>query len=353
MTWVALSGDGSAWLCPDTFDGARRDALMPRGSLMIETRMPNCVGAQILLAHRRRMPWRGGLSLTIAAAGALVMELRQGDDVIRSELAFQQDLQSESLRIVFNWDAPARWGQVSIEQPGSDRVSIAQTPPPFPLLLGDVQALTQGLCQRSGDVIFVAVSDAIQPIGPMPTLTAAVPIATPQGYRRAGDLHCGDTVLTRDDGIVPVLHRVDRVVPALGSFCPVRLRAPYFGLRRDIVVAPDQRLVIGGTDVEYMFGRETVLVPARSLVSGGVALAEPTSRFISYTQLLLPGHAALIAAGATLDSLYVGRLRRDRDRLAASLLATCPRNLMPEHHRTGVQVLRPFEAMTLAQARAA
>ena len=50
-------------------------------------------------------------------------------------------------------------------------------------------------------------------------------------------------------------------------FHPIRLRAGYFGLTRDIAVSPNQKLVLRGSDVEYMFGREAVLVPARHLLN--------------------------------------------------------------------------------------
>ena len=84
-------------------------------------------------------------------------------------------------------------------------------------------------------------------------------------------------MLTRGGGVVPVLHKLDRVVPARGSLAPVRLRAPYFGLLDDVIVAPEQRLVIDGSEVEYLFNQEAVLVPARHLVNGFAAMAESAS----------------------------------------------------------------------------
>ena len=117
-------------------------------------------------------------------------------------------------------------------------------------------------------------------------------------------------VLTPDGDAVPVLHRLSRRVPACGSFAPVRLRAPYFGLRQDITVAPSQRLVLSGSDVEYMFSQEAVLVEARHLVGGFAALAASAGPTITYTQLLLPEHEALDAAGCVAETLFVGRLRR-------------------------------------------
>ena len=167
----------------------------------------------------------------------------------------------------------------------------------------------------------------IEPLGPMPALTGNVPIRTPCGYRRVGHLKRGDLILTEMGETVPVLHVIRRRVPARGSFRPVRLRAPYFGLRQDVIVAPHQRLVLSGSQVEYTFGREAVLVPARYLINGVSALAVDGPDELTYHQLLLPDHEVLLAAGCPMESLYIGRLRRKPEQLAASLLArnqSCP-----------------------------
>ncbi|MFC3118947.1 Hint domain-containing protein [Jhaorihella thermophila] len=94
------------------------------------------------------------------------------------------------------------------------------------------------------------------------------PIATPEGFRAAGALRRGDTVVTAGGEIAPVLHRLDRTVPAMGRFRPIRLRAPYFGLMRDIVIAPSQRLVVRGSEVEYLFNHEAAMIEAGHLAGG-------------------------------------------------------------------------------------
>ena len=91
------------------------------------------------------------------------------------------------------------------------------------------------------DVDFLAISTRIEPVGPMPALTSRVPLATPNGQVETARLHRGDLVMTDTGDCVPILRKVSRTVPARGSFRPVRLRAPYFGLQRDIVVAPQQQ----------------------------------------------------------------------------------------------------------------
>ena len=101
----------------------------------------------------------------------------------------------------------------------------------------------------------------------MPGLTAHTPITTQFGDKPICKLRRGDLVVTDEGELVPVLQVVRRIVPARGSFHPIRLRAPYFGLSRDIVVAPHQRLIMAGSQVEYIFSKEAVLVPARHLIN--------------------------------------------------------------------------------------
>jgi len=146
---------------------------------------------------------------------------------------------------------------------------------------------------------------------------------------------------------------IRRTVPAKGSFQPARLRAPYFGLARDITVAPQQRMVIDGSEVEYLFGRESVLIPAQHLVNGVSAITRDDMPLITYCQLLLPNHEAVLAAGCPLESLYIGRIRRHATRLTASMLSEFARHSLPEHVKSAYPVLKPFEAITLANQRAA
>jgi hypothetical protein len=153
--------------------------------------------------------------------------------------------------------------------------------------------------------------------------------------------------------VVPVLHRLSRRVPARGSFCPVRLRAPYFGLQEDIVVSSEQRLLVDGPQVNYLFGQNAVLVPARHLLNGFSATAEPCGPLMQYTQLLLPDHDTLLAAGTALESLYVGKIRRNRDTLQGSMLHHLDRAGLPEHTPPSYQVLTWSETVQLACERAA
>jgi hypothetical protein len=330
-------------------------AMLARGSLVIETRLPTTRTPRPLVFFDRAGPRPFHLSLQAIPGGGLSLVLGCGDDILHRAINPSGAGRTDLLRITYSWDADSGFARLALERSDRDKVLLSPVGNPLPLRLADLRALLSDDPARhvAPDVLYLALSDAIEPVGPMPSLMPDTPVATPAGYRRVGDIRRGDLVLTPEGDAVPVLHRLSRRVPACGSFAPVRLRAPYFGLRQDITVAPSQRLVLSGSDVEYLFSQEAVLVEARHLVGGFAALAASAGPTITYTQLLLPEHEALVAAGCVAETLFVGRLRRHKDLLQASILNRLDPHGLPEHPQPVHPVLRAFDAMILAESRAA
>lgn len=363
MGWIGFSDGQDNRFDPNGLAAAQGAAppilhpnmLMPRGTLMVETRLSPEGRPQTLLAFRRHHPWACSFSLQALPNGGFILIESQEDTVRHATLPYAADGRMGIVRLTYSWDAPDRWGRLALERPGTDSVHTVEMPPPRPMPLADLKTMLTDPRQREmdDDVVFAALSGAIEPLGPMPALTGNVPIRTPGGFRPVGHLKRGDVILTETGAAVPVLYAIRRTVPARGSFRPVRLRAPYFGLRQDVIVAPHQRIVLRGSQVEYTFGQEAVLVPAQHLVNGISAFAVDGPDRVTYHQLLLPGHEVLLAAGCPMESLYIGRLRRKPDQLGASLLARLNRAQLPEHAKPVWPVLKPFEAITLAMSRAA
>lgn len=363
MAWIALadqaehhfaaSGIGSdAGRVAKTGQGD--EALLTRGSLVIESRLASDGAPLCLLDWQQSHPWARGLSVQSIPGGGVVLIQTQGEMITHATAAIADIGPGETLRITWSWDGPARWSRLALERVGTDQLAMVTLDRAHPLALSDLRALVCGAERRMDrHVAFLAVSTEIEPVGPMPTLTARVPVVTPRGLAEAAQLRRGDAVRSDTGEVQPVLQTVRRVVPARGSFRPVRLRAPYFGLRQDIIVAPDQRLVIGGSLVDYMFGRERVLVPARHLVNGVAAMHCSGGLTVTYHGLILPHNEPVMTLGVALETMFIGRMRRKPARLAASLLHEFDRNLLPEHAQSAYPVLRPFEALTLVAERAA
>ncbi|WP_305967968.1 MULTISPECIES: Hint domain-containing protein [unclassified Mameliella] len=346
MGWIAVADAGGRWLRPDWKDSAP-ERLLPRGTLMVETPVTRTPRPERILSLERESPWPGSLSLTALPGEGLALVVTQGAQLIQAVLPLDLDGREDSLRITYAWDSPARRGRFAAERTDGTVLALREVEAPPPMLAADAQGL------NGGGLALCALSEAVEPLGPVPTLAATTRVETPQGARPVDALDRADTVLTRSGEALPVLARLERSVPSRGSFRPVRLRSPFFGLRADFVVAPGQSLVVSGTDVAYLFGCEAVLVPASALVNGRTAVFEDTGPVVTWHQLLLPGHEALLSEGAGIESLYVGRLRRRREVLRETLLAEVPPGMMPEHGGRALKVLAPYEAITLAEARAA
>ena len=364
MTWLALCDHDNRRLSLRGLGQDKKDApllvdapetRLTRGSVLFETRLSPDGRPQKLFAYKETYPQMRSLTFQAIPGGGIAMVQVQGEAISHAAIQREDAGRTDVVRITYSWDSEMKWARMSLEQPEETDVTSVYIDNPQPLSLSDIRALMlgQGDHTFAQDMIFAALSDQIEPVGPLPTLLPNTPLATPRGYRPMRDLRRGDTVLTRDSGTVPVLHRVGRIVPARGSFRPIRLRAPYFGLQQDIIVSPEQRLIIDGPEVEYLFSQEAVLVPARHLVNGFAALEEPCGPVITYSQLLLPSHDTLLAAGTALESLYIGRISRDGQRLNSSVLHHLERSLLPEHPQPAHHVLRWYDAIHLARRRAA
>ncbi|KIC21003.1 Hint domain-containing protein [Leisingera sp. ANG-Vp] len=357
MSWFAVSGGGHSWCDPQALVAAGLpdgDSLLVRGSLMLEFHLPETARPEPLLLYSQEGDWPLRLALQAVPGGGLSFVLEQNGAVLHRTLNPTAVGRTGGLRLIYAWDAPARQGRLTLERLDGSQMQIAALSAPKPWRLRDLQALAGPLGYLAPIVDYLALSSSLEPAGPVPALLPSTPVATPDGYRLLSSLQRGDLVLASSGEAVPVLQVVERQVPALGAFAPVRLRAPYFGLQQDIHVAPFQRLVLSGSEVEYLFGQPAVLVPAGNLLGTGTALPGAAGApLISYRQAVLPDHEPLLAAGAMTESLFLGRLRRDPERLAASLLAPLGASALPEHRQPKFPVLRAFDAAVLAERRTA
>ncbi|MEH6738005.1 MAG: Hint domain-containing protein [Sulfitobacter sp.] len=364
MTWLALTDHTDRRLSLRGLGQEKRNApiladvpgqTLNRGSIVFETQVSEDSKPQVLFGYTTPHPKHRSLVFQAIPGGGVAMVHVQGDDIAHAAIAHKNAGRAEILRLTYAWDIKYNWGRLTLEQVGEGAVTSVAVENPLPLTLEDLRDLMLGRGQQdyAPDMVFAALSDQIEPIGVGPTLSPDTPVATPWGYRNVSTLKRGDTVYTAEGEIVPVLQTVSRTVPARGSFAPIRMRAPYFGLQDDIIIAPEQHVVIDGPEVEYLFSCEKVLTPARNLVNGFAARTEPSAHLTSYTQLILPNHETILAGGAPLESMYIGRMRRDTHQLASSVLFGVDRQDLPEHKAPSHKVLKWYEAIHLAKRRAA
>ena len=356
MTWLALATphQGTVLRRGALADGAaEQERFLLAGSVVLEfSRARRATAPLRLLDLAGQEDWPTRLSIEQAPAGGVSVALRQGRTTSRVSVSGWGDCAGRDLRLTFSWDAPSRRGVLSLEQlDGGElhQVDFA-TPQPLPMTIAEQIARPRHVAGRgaiAAEVNFLGVSDRIEPVGLIAGLAQNTPIDTPGGPVPIERLQPGDQVITEDSGPQPVRWIGMREVPALGRFLPVRLRAPYFGLRRDLVVAPEQRVQIDTVEVEYLFGERRVLVEARHLVNGVSALPERHHRTLKLYHVLLDRHEVLTAAGGRVESLYIGSIADDPALLGSTILAGMPCPEAPRHSGLACHLLRPFEAMTL------
>lgn len=346
MTWRAISDGRRCLRRPDL---RRGPALLPVGSLLLEIPLGSERTKDLTLVEMtREAGWHRHFAITLSPEGIVTVTHRQGDRQTRASVQKPRVMADETLRLSYCWDAPARRGVLIAENVASGAVTQQAFAGPQPLPLDDAAALCGGgAVHIDPSVTLAAVADKIVPIGPMPGFMAGTWVETAAGARPIEMLHPGDLVVTAENGLQPVRHVVSREVPALGQFRPVRLRAPFLGLRTDLNVAPHHRVLIDGSDAEYLFGTDTVLVEAghlRPMIAPAIPAGTAT---VTYHQVLLDRHDCLHTAGAWSESLYVGRIAQNPARLIRSVLAPFADRKLPVHTEVAGPLLKPFEAMVL------
>lgn len=361
MSWIGACTRHKGWFTTPAPDHTVQDPrhplveLLPQGTLTIEARVTPEDRPQTLLSFDRCFPWPGRFSLQVLPGGSVVFIEAQGRDTTSAVLPCPYVDRTDVIRLSYSWDARANRARLAIERPEPDSLHMVHLDVARPMILTDMRDLMTRphLTEIDADVMQIGLSDRIEPVGPRPGLLPQTPILTNEGERFVHTLKRGDLVMTDAGDLVPVLHVIRSEMPALGVFRPVCLRAGYFGLTRDLVLSSDQRIVLHGTDVEYMFGSEAVSIPARHLINDVSATYVDGPQKLALYQLVLPNHEAIIASGCPLESLYIGRMRRRPEKLSTSVLSDIDRSLLPEHAQPVWPVLKPFEAISLASARAA
>ena len=351
MSWFALATRRVQRFWPSGMDG-----VLDRGTLLMEVPVRADGTDTVVLRHvQQDEQGRRGFHVVVSGEGRVSVVQTLGSGHRHVSVLPDAIAGNVVLRISYAWDRAQRISRLAVEQLGTFGVRFAYQPleDPLPMRVDDLHGMIMAFHEISAGAEYMALSTDFEPIGPTPGLDPATPIATAFGYKPAGQLRRGDTVLTANSDNVPVLHVLRRRVPAAGLFRQVRLHSPYFGLLQDITVSAAQRLLFVGSEVEYNHGAAGVLVTAGHLENGISAVPKDVGPVVEYVQLVMPRNEPLIAAGSQVESVNIGRLRRDCDALSQSLLKDVPNGQLPEHSSPAAPVLDAFEAVTLAGQRVA
>ena len=301
--WIALSDAGlidpAVAPVPNAKGDAGQTGLIHSGLFVLELALP-LAGAMVVLNHQSDQGWPSTFSVFHDLAAGLVILHRQGKSVARHVLPGPLPYGRGTGRLSFRFDAPARIWDMAFELLGSDPPAMITSSGrnPMPLPLSD----THQICaapRRDGPVLWFGFTRGAAPPTHAAWIGQRTPVETSLGAVAAAHLLPGAIIMTADHGPLPLLARRNLTLPARGSFAPVLLRAPFFGVRQDLLVSADQLIAVTGAEAEYLFGEEAVLMRAGDMVDGRTALSDQRRAVIGSVDLDL-GRPALIEADGCL-----------------------------------------------------
>lgn len=321
------------------------DALLVRGHFLAEAEPPDNAGdARTLLSCHAPGFGQFSLLLEVGADGSVMLTCTQGEETARLQTLPDPAMKSGGLLVSYIWDGPARSGQLLVTALDSAKTAVANINTPFPIPLRLIQGLASDpeQCVSHPSLVFFGFSDHPEHPDLRVSLSASCPVQTVCGPQMIRDIDVEDLVLTLDAGPQPVRGILRCEVPALGRFRPLRLRRPYYGLTQDVLVAADQKILLDGDMIEYLFGEEEVLASAGELADGASVHPEPRLKTIRYFQLLFDTHSLVEVAGAAMASLF---------NPAPPAASAGGPEIMPRHKGIVRPALRPYEALTLRSLR--
>lgn len=128
---------------------------------------------------------------------------------------------------------------------------------------------------------------------------------TPKGEIAVENLRVGDLVTTADNGPQTIRWIGSQSVPAHGALAPIRLAQGCFGLKRDLLVSPNHRMLIESAAATLLFDEPEVLVPAKHLLSHP-GITRSFGGSVEYFHILFDKHEVVFAAGARTESFQPG-----------------------------------------------
>lgn len=185
--------------------------------------------------------------------------------------------------------------------------------------------------------------------GPL-CFAAGTLILTSTGPVAVERLRAGDLVVTRDQGVQPVLWTGKRsIAPADLDLSPnqrpIRIAKDALGPgqpARDLVVSPQHRILLRSPIVQRMFGEAEILVPARLLAGLPGISVQRDGQGVIYWHLLCRAHQVVAAEGAWTESLLPGPVAL---RAFGPALTRQIRSLVTPEEMTPARLLPPGRAV--------
>ena len=342
VAWIGSLGHGF-------FEGAHlKEAPLPQGTVLIEyVHLPSGRPYNVVRA-RVRDPQPAGLTLRVDPCGTIRILLNGAGRDAAYVLPMEGVPAGARVILRYVWDTVAGTGVLaaSVVEQGPHVTCALQLPVSFGA--GDLGRLLRAAVVSDGTVI--AVADAVQPVGPMPGICGAAQVRMADGLSRMDQVQQGDVLRAADGQPAQVRWAGHVDLPTCGHYAPTMIRAPQYGAVRDVLLGRHQPVVLGGTEVEYLFAAPSVTAAAGDLAIGADD-APPSVR--RYYQLVLDRDVPMVVDGVPVPGLDIAPMRDDPVLAAHSVVAGLPPELMPHACGGATVSLMPFEARSLSRMRAA
>lgn len=293
--WLALSDRADR--APDT------PAVLQQGHFLLEFRLP-VLDPTVLIQVQAQGGTRA-FSVFFDPIGGLSLLQRDGAQIRRHLLPGPMAQRQGIARASFGFDVALRTWNMTFDLPDEGAPQTVHGTDPLPLHVPDIHALctdAPGSKRHAATLWFGLTHRTAGLPDRAPWIGLNTPIDTKRGPVRAGLLRPGDLIATVEDGFQPLLNARRRTFPSRGTFAPVVLRSPFFGLNGDILVSSDQLVLISGASVEYLYGEEEALISAASLCDGHVAAKDERRAVTDCVALDLGAPFLITADGCCLMS---------------------------------------------------
>ncbi|WP_147126439.1 Hint domain-containing protein [Shimia ponticola] len=333
--------------------------LATRGTLMLEAEIPHFTVRRRLLDFEGQTRNGAGRScfeiiIKMHTNAQLEVTLRVDDQSWTRRLNADIREQGHTVRVSYAWDAASRAAVLGLYQPGTGHLDQVLIPAPRPIPWDDLSDLVQGRHSTTIEpgVEFIALSDQFEAMGPMPSITGHTILQTLSGPKPISKVTPQDAIQLEDGRYAQPLRLLRRMLPARGSLAPLRVCAPYFGLKRDFEVSFAAHLLMAGSDVEYLLGSEAVLARAAHLLDGRCVTHGAERTLVPYYQVVFDT-VEVMQGPVGIQSMILPTASPNSLTASTTLLADLPDGLAFDHGDLPFPMARRYEMVTLNAARAA
>lgn len=304
MTWQAVWSDGRTFRAPPTISDTPLRAMTLWLELIGPRRPTPPKGRGVARAIPLRL-WQGATD----GDGAICIYLMPDDSLrlIHGEidLSTAPDIlrSGETLSIRYVACSDGRSDMFEVTNYDQDKTQILRSGLSTQATLQDALPRARGFLSVAH---VAAVASSVIPATDVPGVDSGALVLTVDGPRPVETLRVDDEVVDAL-GIAHPLRLIEaRPRLCLGRTAPICLRTPYFGLRRDLVVTPETRLLQTGPTVDYLCGTDAVLAKAADLATGRAVLRDRSKPMRMFYHMMLDDPACLLVEGSPVETAHLG-----------------------------------------------